>query len=602
MDWTCECRPPVCDVPWKVRCPAHVVFTLSVFISGGRRSDGGDLWLRGTRSGDLRWRDHAYQALDSRVWGCAVCSSLLPVRRRSSPPPSALRPALRPTWGEEVAEEENEHQNGENVPERTFLSPTSNGSKGNNTGGKGRKHLGDPGTVPAVGVPKGFGLAIPKGAKGSGPWRGYHPGRGDFKSFRSLNFLAQAQPGQNTQSLPPVERYPPLQNSAADDPRTKFGLAIPKGAKGSGPWRGYHPGRDDLNSFQPLDFLAQAQPGQNTQYLPTVERNPPLKNPAADDPRTTKARLQTLDAIGELEAAGYHVSGADAQAIFADLRATVEQVAADLGNITPWRATLRKVQKPEVMVAWRDLVLQVFEVFPLLRQRMRHVTGLSARTLRVKRDHEEGQRRDSVAILAAMDNIISLGIGNTVIDQYLQGPLCALLNRLNVALNLVSPLPNFADVARDVSPPRIAEMREDGDWDLHRWEGPPDGSGNSTSVIVGHRPRTHKATMDILLGSSTYKDHGEANRATLVQNYKGDDLELDELCEHPLCLEPATDLCAVCEPAPGRDVGSFFRTEVEDVERAARDAVEPGVDPLIDGPVPSPSEWLVGPPLAPGVD
>jgi hypothetical protein len=108
--------------------------------------------------------------------------------------------------------------------------------------------------------------------------------------------------------------------------------------------------------------------------------------------------------------------------------------------------------------------------------------------------------------------------------------------------------------------------------------------------------------MDILLGSRTYKDNGEANRATLVQNYKGDDLELDELCEHPLCLEPATDLCAVCEPAPGRDVGSFFRTEVEDVERAARDAVEPGVDPLIDGPVPSPSEWLVGPPLAPGVD
>jgi hypothetical protein len=70
-----------------------------------------------------------------------VCSSLLPVRRPSPPPPSALRPALRPTWGEEVAEEEkgeDEHQTGENAPERTFLSPTSDGSKGKNTGGKGR--------------------------------------------------------------------------------------------------------------------------------------------------------------------------------------------------------------------------------------------------------------------------------------------------------------------------------------------------------------------------------------------------------------------------------------------------------------------------------
>ena len=141
VDWMCECRPPVCDVPWKVRCPDHDVFTSTIFIRGGRRRDGGDLWIRGTRGGDLRWRDHAFQALDPRVWRCAVCSSLLPVRRPSPPPPSALRPALRPTWGEEVAEEEkgeDEHQTGENVPERTFLSPTSDGSKGKNTGGKGR--------------------------------------------------------------------------------------------------------------------------------------------------------------------------------------------------------------------------------------------------------------------------------------------------------------------------------------------------------------------------------------------------------------------------------------------------------------------------------
>ena len=70
----------------------------------------------------------------------------------------------------------------------------------------------------------------------------------------------------------------------------------------------------------------------------------------------------------------------------------------------------------------------------------------------------------------------------------------------------------------------FAEMREDGDWDLHRWEGPPDGSGNSTSFVVGHRPRAYKAT--------------------LVHD---DDPELDELCDHPHCLEAACDLCTVCD-------------------------------------------------------
>jgi len=70
----------------------------------------------------------------------------------------------------------------------------------------------------------------------------------------------------------------------------------------------------------------------------------------------------------------------------------------------------------------------------------------------------------------------------------------------------------------------FAEMRDDGDWDLHRWEGPPDGSGNSTSFVVGKRARAYKAT--------------------LVHD---DDPELGELCDHPHCLEAACDLCTVCD-------------------------------------------------------
>ena len=153
--------------------------------------------------------------------------------------------------------------------ERTILgpdpSPTPNCSKGKNTGGKGRKDPPDPDIMPPVGVIKGLGLAMHNRAR--------------FDAVPSA----------------------------------------PKGSKGSGKWKGYHPGRDDFNSFRPLNALALEPIG-------TLDMPPTLEKPVADDPRTTKASKQTLNAIAELEVSGFHVSEADAQAILADLRMKTQAV------------------------------------------------------------------------------------------------------------------------------------------------------------------------------------------------------------------------------------------------------------------------------------